>query len=107
MRRGLTAPGNNLEFEDLPEFERRCARIAGLREKVLREIRNHLLPGKSVFGPVRKIEVEMGNRAFVAFYGRRRNKIGLIEIFDLRGERLALKAFEAELVRRYRDWRQP
>lgn len=98
----MVVPGKNLDFEELPEFRRRCAPVEGLREQVIAEIQNHLRVGDPVAGPVWRVEVEFQDQTYAVYFGRRRNSIGLTAIFAQPAEKTLQADYERALKKRYR-----
>jgi hypothetical protein len=97
----MTAPGKNLEFEQLEDFSRRCASIPGLKERVREEIENRPNLAAPIVGPIRKVEVVYQGGIFVAYFGRSTNKIGLMRIFKGHLEKKLQVEYEEELRKRY------
>ncbi len=98
----MAVPGKHLEFHALPEFQRRCAPVHGLRDQVIAHLRNQPHAGHPVAGPLWRIELTHLGRAYAVYFGRRRNSIGLTAVFALPDESAAQTDYERELKRRYR-----
>ena len=97
----MVVPGKNLEFEELPEFHRRCSPVEGLREQVIAQLQNRPRSAFLVAGPVWKIDVAHLGRTYAVYFGRRRNSIGLTAIFALPAEAARRTDYECELQKRY------
>jgi|GEM_PF-3835842 hypothetical protein len=98
----MVVPGKNLEFEELPEFRRRCSPVGGLREEVIAQLQNRPRSALPVAGPVWTIDIVHLERAYAVYFGRRRNSIGLTAIFALPAETAQRLDYEHELQKRYR-----
>jgi hypothetical protein len=98
----MVVPGKNLEFEELPDFHRRCEPVPGLREQVIAHLQNRPRGGKAIAGPVWRVDVAHLDQDYAIYFGRRRNSIGLTAIFAMPAERAMATDYERELISRYR-----
>ena len=96
----MVAPGDSLEIGEMPDFRKGCGRVPGLREAVMGELRNRPMSARQVAGPIHKIEVWFEGRQYWAYLGRRRNHVGLTDVFDA-AESREMGIFEAEIRERY------
>ena len=93
----MVAPGDNLEFEDLPRFAQRVETVPTLREKVVARIKNRPNDGEKILPHLTRFEMQENGKTYVVYFGRRRNHIGLVQIFEWPTEADQIKAYEKDM----------
>ena len=89
----MVSPGKNLDFEETDYYAAKLAPAIALANAITEHLKSWPSSGAIVCGKVRQFQFKMGGQVYVVLYCRNRQVIGLMNIFEMPGDKAGLKAY--------------
>lgn len=94
-------PGDSLEFGEGRGFKTRLKGVPELGAAVIQHLRQSPNAGDEICGGLKAFKLEQGGKVYKTIYKRLRNRVALIEIFELPRQQRVMDEALADLKKTY------
>lgn len=89
----MVAPGKHLDFGESAPYAKRVAQLPGLANAIMEQLQSWPDAGTRLCDTLHEQIIELGQREYVVLYLRKKQVVGLLNIFESAVEGAALEAY--------------